>query len=315
MSVQSINNSILSPHSIKKKTLKKNVQNANNTAQGTLNRKKTARPSRIITHGRSFSVVNLDLDVALQVHAANRVQIFFMKCMALYGRALQTNAPPMEVSIAIKSALYQDGRGDYLDDAAHDDALSNFSDNLNEKIIERIYQSGVSPKKKALLKAKKFTKEELKQLEIDHSNLAIVKEIILGKWKGSLLEGTEFNQMLSSATTKLPKGANRGADCNLERKMRPIMASLYKFVCEAELTPLAATDIFIKEIINYYNQKINNLLQFSAANSEAQLFYNKMQLEGTLDIDCSLLQAEFETVDPDTGGKIIDTNSTLRLLQ
>ena len=259
-----------------------------------------------------------DLAVGIREHAHLRIQLFFIAALALYGKAERTNKSPSRVVVVVKRASMQVGQGTRENHAAHANASANLSDDLKEIYLAQIEKEGLTPKKTRLLSiAKKLPLDDLSLIKENHEDKAFVKKIIDHYWPhDSLLKGTNLEYILNS-TDRLPAALNLVCDRHLEKEIRPKIAELFRKVMRGEVDPKTATSEYTKEIQNHFTEEIKDLEKKLVSLSTDdkllnQLFYNKEELAGSIEINYKALSKAFEGGEGDLQ-PIIDVEKTFDL--
>ena len=225
----------------------------------------------------------------IKQHGYARSQLFFLSAALFYKKAECTGKPPLNVKVTIPGATMQVGQGDRDHHAAHPNASAGVSDNLKEAVIDYVSREGLTPKKRALLRAKKFTADDLEKLQ---------KNLFNKCWpEASLIKGIDLEYNLNM-THVLPRALNLGCDLVLEKAIRPDMAISYEKLTKGELDPRKATLDFIKATRAHFNTRISvlkNKLQSSSLTKEErrkyenQLFFHQAEFDGTVEIDFATL--------------------------
>lgn len=242
-----------------------------------------------------------DVEEGLRQHAYLRIQLFLMGALAFWKKATRTRKPPEEICLQIGPAKLQVGQANHRAyQAAHAHTAAGLVDNLKENIVKRITKDGLSPIKSKILLAKGITEEQLLELDRNHQDGSFVEAVINKAWPQSDLLGETSLELQLNATNCLPYQVNQICDSGLERKIRPLVVSLYTKVMRDELDPTAATKMYTKAVQDHFEKQIQTvelrLKEEDDPSLKRILNYYTHQLIGTREPDYDLFVPEKDPV-------------------
>lgn len=183
-------------------------------------------------------------DFSLVQHAYMRIQTFALTVVGLYGIAKRSDGTFRVMDIEVDPAPLQVGRGSrsgpHKYHGSHDNATSGLHlKGFREALIQEIINEGgeITPRKKRLLKAKKFTEEQFAEL-LKNSDEKSVRAIFDLVWPidtkkpHTVFTGTQTDINLNT-TTEASILVNLGIDKHIERHRDEICELYLKITCEA----------------------------------------------------------------------------------
>lgn len=216
------------------------------------------------------------LETAVKEHAGLRIQLFYIKALALWQKASRTAGSPAKLQVWVDRARTQGGRSKVKGvHAAHADANAGLTDDRRTLIVEELLtEQRITPIKKKLLTTIGFTEIDVENIQewIDGETLSDhrffddlqerfdkIDRLFQSRWPQlSLLEGSQV-EVTASATTALPRTLNLQCDKGLEIATRPQAALLYKKCMQGKLSPKEISIEYVKLVQTHFCKVQQNL--------------------------------------------------------
>lgn len=216
------------------------------------------------------------LETSVKEHAELRIQLFYIKALALWKKATRTEGSPAKLRVWVDRARAQGGRSQVKGvHAAHADANAGLTDDRRMLIVEELLtEQRITPIKKKLLQTVGFTETEVENIQewIDGKTLSEhrffddlqerfdkIDRLFQSRWPQlSLLEGSQV-EVTASATTALPRTLNVQCDKGLELATRSKAAFLYKKCMQGKLSPQEISIEYVKLVQSHFCTVQQNL--------------------------------------------------------
>ena len=107
------------------------------------------------------------LETSVKEHAGLRIQLFYIKALALWQKATRTQGSPAKPRVWVDRARAQGGRSTVKGvHAAHADANAGLTEDRRTLILEELFtEQRITPIKKKLLKTLGFTKTDVENIQ------------------------------------------------------------------------------------------------------------------------------------------------------
>lgn len=214
---------------------------------------------------KADNIFNRELAVE---HAAVRIQIFYIKAMAVYNFGKRSDGSIEEdLVVDVGHARKQGGQGSNGTHAAHADTAGGLFDNKRELIRSQILEENViTPKKRKIIQAVSRESEEDTEKDMGlllSSNKKIAKTAFNRIWpklyaEESFFEASRLNDV-ANTTHELPAELNLQCDCALERAVRPHISEIFKDIMKGNISPEDATKLYVTMIKTYFIETIDKL--------------------------------------------------------